>query len=147
MTMIKPNMQFVDSFKVVGFSIRTKNSDEFIPKTAKIPNLWQQFNASQLKDITPVFGVYSDYESDVDGSYNITVGVTNKDGFKLNHVTITAGKYLVFKNSGPIPDIIVNTWKLIWDYFANETTYQRNYMTDFEHYNGSEVAIYIGINE
>ncbi|WP_131783493.1 GyrI-like domain-containing protein [Legionella gresilensis] len=147
MTIVKPNIQFVDSFKVVGFSTRTKNSDEFIPKTAKIPNLWQQLNASQLKDITPAFGVYSDYESDADGSYNITVGVTKDNKLKLNYVTIKAGNYLVFRKIGLMPNTVICTWKLIWDYFANETRHQRNYITDFERYNGSEVTIYIGIKE
>ncbi|MGQ3887921.1 GyrI-like domain-containing protein [Legionella sp. CNM-1927-20] len=147
MTIIKPNVQLVDSFTVMGFSTRTKNSDEAMKNTAKIPKLWQKFYASKLKDTVPTFGVYSDYESNTDGLYSITVGVTTDNRqLKLSCATVIAGRYLVFKNKGPMPSTIIDTWKQIWEYFDyHQPKLQRKFTTDFECYNGSEVAVYIGV--
>ena len=45
-----------------------------------------------------------------------------------------------------MPLAVVETWKQIWNYFAVDNQYQRNFISDFEAYSGSdEVAIYIGI--
>ena len=45
-----------------------------------------------------------------------------------------------------MPSTVVETWKQIWDYFEVERNYQRNFISDFEAYSGSDkVAIYIGI--
>lgn len=43
MLTIKPILQYVEQFTVTGFCIRTKNSEEVKPTTAKIPLAWQQF--------------------------------------------------------------------------------------------------------
>lgn len=147
MSVIHPLLKHVDSFIVTGFTLRTKNSDEFNPDTAKLPSLWQQFYSSNPSPSRTIFGVYSGYESDANGSYDITVGTLNSDqDAKLNTVKISSGNYLVFQNKGAMPQTVIDTWKRVWDYFNLDSPYQRCFITDFEEYkNGDEVAIFIGV--
>lgn len=147
MPAIHPIVKHMDSFTFSGLTVRTKNSDEFNQETAKLPNLWEQFYVSNPAPNTTIFAVYSDYESDVHGLYNVTVGtVDDTQSAALNAVKIHAGQYLVFQTYGAMPQAVIEAWKQIWDYFTKERTYQRCFMTDFEAYNHhDEVAIYIGV--
>jgi len=148
MPAIHPIMKHVDSFTVTGLTVRTQNSDEFNQETAKLPNLWQQFYASNPTPNTTIFGVYSGYESDANGLYNVTVGNTNDNqSDELSAVKINSGNYLIFQGKGPMPQTVIEAWKRVWAYFSVESPYQRCFMTDFEEYkNSDEVAIYIGVN-
>lgn len=147
MPVIHPTMKHIDRFTITGLTIRTKNSDEFNPNTAKLPSLWQQFYDNNPTQNKTIFGVYSDYESDVNGFYNVTVGTSHdKQSTGLKAVKIKSGNYLVFQNKGPMPQVVIETWEQVWDYFTKEGAHQRCFMTDFEAYsNGDEVAIYIGV--
>lgn len=137
----------MESFVVTGLSIRTQNSEEFNENTAKLPGLWNQVCSSVLSYHANLYGVYSDYESDANGLYTVTVGIASEEPCpKFGSVAITAGKYLVFHGKGSMPATVIETWKQVWDYFTEEGRYQRCFMTDFEAYrNGDEVDIYIGI--
>lgn len=147
MPAIHPIMKHVDSFTVTGLAVRTQNSDEFNQETARLPNLWQRFYATNPIPNTTIFGVYSNYESDVNGLYNVTVGNSNNNqSDELSAVKINSGNYLIFQGKGSMPQTVIETWKRAWDYFAVESPYQRCFMTDFEEYkNSDEVAIYIGV--
>lgn len=147
MPVIDPVLKHVDSFTVTGLTVRTKNSDEFNPEKAKLPNLWQQFYSSNHIHNTTVYGVYSDYESDANGAYNLTAGTSNSNqDIELNAVKITSGNYLVFQNKGPMPQAIIETWMHIWDYFTIKGSPQRCFLTDFEEYKiDDELAVYIGV--
>jgi len=142
-----PTLKYVEGFTVTGLSTKTQNTDEFNEKTAKLPSLWQQFYSSDLAANANIFEVYSDYESDANGFYTVTVGVTDDSELaEFGSVKIQAGNYLVFQGTGPMPSTVVETWKQIWDYFEAESNYQRSFISDFEAYSGSDkVAIYIGI--
>ena len=96
-----PSLRFIDSFKVMGLSTRTQNSDEFNEKTSKLPSLWQKFYCSDLAANATIFGVYSDYESDANGPYTVTAGVVcdNKHA-EFSSVKIQEGNYLVFQGKG-----------------------------------------------
>ncbi|MFI4919298.1 MAG: GyrI-like domain-containing protein [Legionellales bacterium] len=147
MQSIQAIIKHVDGFTVTGLAVRTQNSDEFNEKTAKLPQLWQQFYSSNLATGTSVFGVYSDYESNENAPYTVTVGVTceNQDP-DFSTVKISSGNYLVFRGVGTMPLAVIETWGRVWDYFTTENLYQRCFISDFEAYNGGdEVAIYIGI--
>lgn len=148
MSVIHPVLKHVDSFTVTGLTIRTKNSDEFNPEIAKLPTLWQQFYSSNPTPNTTIFGVYSGYESDANGSYDVTAGILNSNhGAELSAVKINPGNYLVFQNKGVMPQTVIEAWKRVWDYFTVDRPYQRCFMTDFEEYkNGDEVAIFIGVS-
>lgn len=143
----------IDEKTISGISIRTKNSDEMQPQTSKISGLWQQFYqeiASNLQEGATVFGVYYNYESDASGEFSVMAGsdkVAESKNNNLEEVTIKTGKYLVFKEPGEMPQIVINTWSKIWDYFSADTPdYQRAYTTDFELYKGqNEIEIYISV--
>lgn len=144
---ILPVVQHVESFIVTGLSVRTQNSDEFNEKTAKLPSLWQQFYTSELATNANIFGVYSNYDSDANGPYTVTVGVKSDYAqAQFSSVTIQAGNYLVFQGTGPMPATVVGTWKQVWAFFETNTEYRRNFISDFEAYSGpDQVAIYIGL--
>jgi predicted transcriptional regulator YdeE len=147
MPAIHPILKHVYSFTVTGLTVRTQNSDEFNPDTAKLPNLWQQLYASNPTPNTTIFGVYSGYESDANGLYNVTVGNSNDNqSDELSAVKINSGNYLIFQCQGSMPQTVIETWNRVWAYFSVESPYQRCFMTDFEEYkNSDEVAIYIGV--
>lgn len=144
---VSPFMKHVEPFIVKGFSVRTQNKDEFNGQTAKLPGVWQRFHHSDLASNTKIFGVYSSYDSDANGPYTFTVGVASPPTpDQLSTVTIQKGDYLVFEGSGPIPSVVFETWKRVWAFFETHTEYQRNYISDFEAYTGSEqIAIHIGV--
>ncbi|WP_133131125.1 GyrI-like domain-containing protein [Legionella yabuuchiae] len=147
MSFAQPIVKYVDSFTVTGLSVRTQNSIEFDETMAKLPKLWQKFNSSNPTIDKTVFGVYSDYETDVNGFYTVTAGIASANEVKeLSSVKITSGNYLIFRGEGEMPKAIIDTWKTVWNYFTADSPYKRSFMTDFEAYsNGDEVAIYIGI--
>lgn len=147
MLLKQPRVKYVESFTVIGFSVRTKNSIEFDEKVAKLPKLWQQFYSSNLAIDEAVFGVYSDYESDVNGFYTVTAGVIGENVNKESSIVkIKSGKYLVFKGKGEMPKAIIDVWETVWDYFTVDSLNKRCFMTDFETYsNVDEVAVFIGI--
>ena len=147
MQSIQPVLKHVENFRVIGLNTRTQNSDEFNEKTAKLPNLWQQFASTDLAKQTAIFGVYSDYEFDQNGLYTVTVGIASDDRKdQFNSVDIQTGNYLIFQSKGPLPATVIATWQRIWNYFETEKKYRRNFISDFEAYIGpDEVAIYIGI--
>lgn len=144
---ILPVVQYVESFIVTGLSVRTQNSDEFNEKTAKLPSLWQQFYTSELATNANIFGVYSNYDSDANGPYTVTVGVKfDYAQAQFSSVTIQAGNYLVFQGTGPRPATVVETWKQVWAFFETNSEHRRNFISDFETYSGpDQVAIYIGL--
>jgi predicted transcriptional regulator YdeE len=141
-------MKFIDSFTVTGVTVRTQNSDEFNKETAKLPNLWQQFHSNNPVIKTAIFSVYSDYESDANGPYSVTVGVANDNqGTELHTVKVASGNYFVFHGKGSMPQAVIETWERVWDYFIEGSLHQRCFITDFEAYtNSDEVSIYIGVN-
>jgi predicted transcriptional regulator YdeE len=144
---ISTTVKKVESFTVSGFSVRTQNKDEFNEKTAKLPSLWQQFYASVLATNAKVYGVYSNYDSDANGFYTVTAGVESSDAStELSTITMQGGNYLVFHGTGPMPAVVVETWKRVWEFFKTNTEYRRNFISDFEAYSGSDqIAIYIGL--
>lgn len=144
---ISTTVKKVENFIVSGFSVRTQNKDEFNHKTAKLPSLWQQFYASILATNTKVYGVYSNYDSDVNGFYTVTAGVESSGTLaELSTVNIQAGNYLVFEGKGLMPAAVVEAWERVWEFFKNNTEYRRNFISDFEVYSGCDkVEVFIGL--
>ena len=149
---MKPTRQTLNqSIPIAGISVRTTNAAEFDPSTGKIAGLWGRFFSEGLFETlpgklphSPIYGVYSDYASDYLGVFNVTAGVatTQSDG----PVVLQAGEYLVFSATGPMPQTVLQTWGVVWQYFQNNPLVQRSYETDYEEYSGTErVNIHIGI--
>ena len=153
----------VPAFEVAGISVRTCNSDELDPATARIGGLWDRFFSQSWERNLPaagqdgrIFGVYSDYETNAHGAFDVTAGVAaappvgtggvgnTPDAVRV--IPIQAGSYLVFSGEGPMPQMVIDIWGQIWRYFADNPQVQRRFGTDFEAYSGpDQVAIHIGI--
>ena len=149
--MTTPKLVHIDSFAVSGLHVRTINRDEFNPTTAKLPHLWGQFFSSKLSASPTCYGIYGDYESDLNGHYTVIAGVKTTSEIKsegLRTVHIPTGDYLVFEGIGPVPQVVIEAWQRAWQFFETSTEYQRTYQTDFEEYRGGDdFALYIGIKQ
>ena len=149
---MEPTRQHHDAFRVAGLTARTTNREENDPATARIGALWGRFFGEQTYESTPrrtgdsrIFGVYSAYESNAHGAFDVTVGVAVSGG--ESSVAVEAGDYLVFTGQGEMPQMVITTWQRIWQYFEAHPTIARRYRSDFEAYEGPDkVAIYIGVS-
>jgi predicted transcriptional regulator YdeE len=146
--------EVIHSKKIAGISVRTINADEMVSEKAKIPQLWDKFYTETLGakiSGSPVYGLYTNYASDMNGEYTVLAGVevesTDETASNLEVLDITDGKYLVFEGEGPMPQVVFETWGKIWQYFSSEETkHVRAYTSDFELYKSdTKVAIYIAI--
>ncbi|WP_431273302.1 GyrI-like domain-containing protein [Variovorax ureilyticus] len=84
---MQPQLQRLDAFSVAGLTARTTNHDENNPQAARISTLWNRFFDERIYEKTPhriadmhLYGVYSAYETDADGAFDITTGVAVADG-------------------------------------------------------------------
>lgn len=140
--------------KVVGASDKTKNSDSDM--TMKIGALWNKLYNEGLyqkidnKSNDKALGIYSDYESDVNGIYTVTVGceVKSYDDIPDGAVkkVIPGGKYAKFIVKGHMQKAVADFWQELWN-----MNLDRNYKCDFEEYQdcdmeNAEIHIYISIN-
>jgi predicted transcriptional regulator YdeE len=153
----KRGVKQIEPFRVAGISVRTTNEAEMSPETAKLGSLWGRFYQEGIPGKvvnqvpgSPVYGVYSDYESDVNGQYTVTAGVqieaSATGGHEFTHVDVVGGEYLVFEGKGAMPQVVIETWISVWDYFSAGGEFKRAYTTDFELYKGTdEIAIHISI--
>ncbi|MCU1761579.1 GyrI-like domain-containing protein [Pseudomonas sp. 14P_8.1_Bac3] len=145
---------YVAAFSVAGLKVRTFNHAEQSAESAKIGPMWGRFYSEGLAarigsgpPASAIYGVYSGYESDASGAFDVTAGVavvTAVPGFQT--VRVEGGEYLVFESTGPMPDVIVQTWQRIWSYFEANPQIKRRFVTDFEAYTGPDaVAVHIGL--
>lgn len=149
---MEPTRQHQDAFSVAGISVRTTNREESNPDTARIGALWQRFFGEETYASTPnrtadarIFSVYSAYESDAHGAFDVMAGVAVSGG--ANSVAIEAGDYLVFNGQGEMPHMVIATWQRIWQYFEAHPEVVRTYRSDFEAYEGPDkVSIHIGVS-
>lgn len=151
---VAPKAIHLSAFVVSGPTVRTRNSNEVQPETAKIAGLWTRFftenTAARIPNACPdavMAGVYSQYENDCHGAFSVTAGISvSSPNTTFECVTVEAGEYLVFKAKGPMPEAIIHAWDTVWAYFEHHPQVQRRYLTDIELYSAPEHAhIYIGI--
>jgi len=152
-----PVLASVTEKTITGISVRTNNKLESNPQKAVLPSFWDHFFENDLLEQipgkipdSPIYGVYSDYNSKKKGTYTVTAGV---EAYNLDRgigdfetIKIEAGNYLMFKGNGPMPDIVAETWQNVWNYFSKMSEFKRVFRTDFEVYSSQEqVEVYIGI--
>ncbi len=142
----------VDEKQINGISVRTTNENEMSPDKARIASLWQTFDNKVSVDYRNgkrVYGIYYNYESDANGEFSVLAGTdqTDTSSGDLEKIKIPSGKYLVFEAKGEMPQVVIDTWGEIWNYFSNdESEYQRTYTTDFEYYkNQNEIEVCIAV--
>lgn len=139
---------------LTGLKVRTCNANEMNTDTAKIANLWQMFGEKygpKLSSSTKVYGVYTNYETDMTGDFDVIACCDDANITIANSVKVVTaeGQYLVFSATGEMPDAIIDLWGEIWQYFSSEDCkYTRTYSSDFEYYKSdSEVEVAIAIVE
>jgi predicted transcriptional regulator YdeE len=148
---------------VVGIRTRTRNADETNPQTARIGALWGRFMQEHVEDriahrATPrVLAVYSDYESDHDGPYSLTIGceVSRLEPLPegLVSVAVPAGRYARLRSQkGSIPGIVIEAWQRVWSAGPETLGGERAFLADFEVYDersrdpaSAEVDLYLGL--
>lgn len=145
------------STPLTGPCIRTRNQDEMTPGSGKIPGLWASFYKDILPHVKPgaaVYGIYSNYESDHNGAFDLSAAVAcehlaNPSKDCVNSL-IQAGSYLKFspqtQSEDPVKEVIA-LWQEVWAYFEDEASeYKRAYSTDFELYHPDQkVELFIAI--
>ena len=133
--------------KLVGICVRTSYQQELDKMQGKIfPCVMRYFHEALFEKIPnrtnpgTTFCAYTDYESDYMGAYTYFIGeeVTSVDGplsEGFHALTIPRQNYVKFTTEpAPMPDVIVNAWKTIWDMSPKDFGGHRSYQTDFEVY-------------
>jgi predicted transcriptional regulator YdeE len=115
-----------------------------VPQTRRAERL------EQAGAFGPTTAVYSAYESDVSGSYQVLVGReiagSSLVAPPLQVVDIPPGKYLVFKFSGALPGVVIEGWRAVWAFFERPDAPKRAYSADLEVYVEPErVEIWIAV--
>lgn len=135
-----------------GLSTVTNNSHEFENSPGKIETLWADYVETKTYSKTfnttkehHMYGVYSEYTNGKDGDYKVTVAVEVSKN--KNAILIENQKYLVFKNQGELPQIVIDTWAQVWEYFEDDNSeFKRSFSIDFEKYlENDEIELYISI--
>jgi len=145
-------LRTVSEKTISGLSTRTNNAAEMSPN-GKIPGLWQKFDATVPVDYRNgerVYGVYFDYESDHTGMFTVLAGFDGQSypsDKNIEQVVIPSSKYLVFSKKGDMPQIAIDAWTEVWNYFSQQDSeHQRLYTTDFEFYpSESEIEVHIAV--
>jgi predicted transcriptional regulator YdeE len=145
--------------RVAGLTLRTDNASEAQPEAGKIPGLWQRFRSEDWFDRLgklgasgPPIGVYSAYESDASGSFQIIAGREVKANASaeppLAIVSVPAGTYLLFQSAGSLPGSVIRGWQDVWAYFERPDAPQRAYTYDVEVYPDAEtVEIWVAVED
>ncbi len=153
-----------NAFSVVGLNGRTSNLRETSGQGI-IGSLWQKLMSEHLLDQIPdktdsnIVAVYSDYASDEHGEYTYTLGARVLGGGPkelpegLHRVIIPTGRYALFPSArGPVPGIVIETWKDIWNIKALHPELHRTYKSDYELYDerarnpqDAQVDVFVGV--
>ncbi len=145
-------VSYVKNLILQGISVRTNNETESNEETQKIAPLWAKYDEENIfsktlnkANNTSFYGLYLNYESDVNGDYDAMVAV-EVTKTKNKPIIIENQKYLVFTKEGELPEVAFEAWQEVWEYFENNSEYERAYAVDFEKYSKKEeVEIYISI--
>ena len=152
----KPEARRAEPKRVAGLAIRTTNAAESTPQR-KIAPLWNRFRSEgwfdrleQLGAFGPPIGVYSNYESDASGSYELLAGREIREPQSVTEplrvVSVPRGSYLVFTSSGSLPQAVIDGWREILAFFERADAPRRAYTADFEIYPDSEsVEIWVAV--
>ena len=152
---MQPKLVELQPLILSGISIRTSNSEQSQAFKKTIGDLWQEFFGQNLVDKipnmlsgSPIYGVYSAYESDANGQFTATVAVpVSAASSVFDIIEVSGGRYLMFEARGAIPHSVIEAWGKIWQFFATSKEWKRRYTADFEVYRNSDVVeIYIAVD-
>jgi len=132
---------------LIGISVRTSYQQELDKMTGNIFPCVQRYFHEELFEKIPnranpgkTFCAYTDYESDYKGEYTYFIGeevslVSSQvpEGFEV--LIIPDQNYTKFTTApAPMPEVVINAWKAIWNMSPDELGGKRRYHTDFEIY-------------
>jgi predicted transcriptional regulator YdeE len=158
---MEPAIVSLKEKQVIGIGCRTSNSLEAVGE-GQIPKLWGEFYGRQAgrsipnKETEYILGVYTDYESDVNGMYTMIIGseVHGRDNMppKFMHAVLPASAYAVFTSErGHVAEVVPKAWAAAWEWFG-QSGIERAYTGDFELYDEKSanpekavVQIYVSI--
>ena len=138
--------------RFVGLKTRATNDPDGSAVGQSIQDMWTQFwndHHSIVKGM--VYGVYSNYEKDHTGAYDVYAAIEAEPGSELpsglSEISSSSGRYLKFHNQGTMPKVVQDTWQEIWDYFDQDgAPHERAFGVDFEEYpSDKEVSVYISL--
>jgi predicted transcriptional regulator YdeE len=102
-----------------------------------------------VTDPTLTFSLYTNYESDHTGAYDVILGKSvnplEPAREPLRVVAIPAAEYVVFNAESGSPDAIREAWMGVYDYFSGQTSLRRAFTIDFERYSADGVELYIAV--
>jgi predicted transcriptional regulator YdeE len=152
-----------DAFSVVGIQVRTSNAKE-ASGDGVIGKQWQKFFQDGVLEKIPnkldanIYAVYSDYASDHNGEYSLTIGAKVADGSPVPTGLVVrkvpAGNYaVVTSDKGPVAKVVTAAWQRVWDLEQKkELGGTRAYKADFELYDqraanpeDAQADIYLGL--
>lgn len=152
--------------KLVGICVHTSYQQELDKMKGRIfPCVQKYFHGALFEKIPhrakpgTTFCAYTDYETDEKGTYTYFIGeeVTSFDSrlsTEFQKLTIPRQHYVKFTTDpAPMPEVIVNAWKEIWETPSSKLGGKRSYLTDFEIYDERAadhqkivLDIYVGIS-
>lgn len=131
--------------KIVGISVRTSNRAE-MQGNGKIGSQWQKFFSegvmakipNQIAE-GPIYAIYTDYESDVNGEYSFILGkeVSSFENLPEGLIAkvLPASRYAAFTSKqGTMPGVVIDLWQHIWALTPANLGAERAYKADFEIY-------------
>ena len=132
---------------LIGMNVRTSYEHETNWKQGRIFPCVQEYFHSNVAERIPfkkrpgtTICAYTDYESDYRGAYTYFIGEEVLSAPEpivpgLSRLIIPAQNYAKFTPSpAPMPDVIINGWKEIWEMSSEQMGGNRRYLTDFEVY-------------
>lgn len=143
------------AFVVLGLHGRTSNAAELSGLDGKIGPLWNRLLGGDgapipgVLDSERIYAVYTGYESDEQGMYDVVVGrsvnpdQTTPVGMEMVH--LSAGKYLVFLAIGKAPQRIQAAWKNVYEYFRAHPEQRRAFTADFEEHSPAATRLFIAL--
>ena len=109
------------SYQLKSVTLRTNNSKE---GTEKINEIWTDIISGKLpllfdnnhifkEGLSPI-SKYSNYESDENGNYDLTIMTVTSDFFSKMESLVSKGLYKKYDLSGEIEDCTKEAWKKVW---------------------------------
>lgn len=147
-----PHVTELPAFDVIGLTARTSNEAQF-GGDDRIGPLWAQFMAGAGESIPAaldqIFSLYTHYETDHNGAYDVILGKPVRPGTQPPAGMITkhipAATYLVFPAESRAPEAIMAAWQSVYCYFDEAGTPKRAFTVDFERYSEKGVELFIAI--
>lgn len=153
--MLEVMIEDVTGFSISGLRVTATHGEESFPASARIPQVWSDFNhhiAPQLQLGASVYSVYTNFCGLDRDIFDFVVGALPVDltqNRPLDSVLIPGGKYLTFTRFGVMPDAANELWDYIANYFSySDCPYSRAYLTDFECYHSdNSLTIHISVEQ